>query len=211
MGCLIFVAILAILGTISIYIGLDDSDIWLTIIGVLFVLPSILAIIGIILGNTEKSKKEQKQYKQNLEDKINNKFKEENVEITQQYRSVNHSVIGIDENRKKVCFLNSDADFNFHNFNVYGAITDQIKYTARTFDYRDILESQVIFDGETVTKNKVQKIQLEITVNDLENPIQTVTFLDEAAPISKKSDKFKKAYEKATHWHNIFKVIIKQG
>jgi len=85
--------------------------------------------------------------------KLDKLDKEEGVEISQQYRTFNNYIVGVDENSRKVCFLDSDSDMDFNSvFIYYGAETDNIQYSARTFSYKDILESEVIIDGETVTK-----------------------------------------------------------
>lgn len=152
MGCLIFGIIIGIVGIMSLYVGIVDGDVLLTILGVVFTLPVIFAILAMIFGNTEKAKKDHEDSINRFEDKIKKKFDEEKVEITQQYRTYNYSIVGLDENNQKVCFLDSDSEMNLKDLNFFGAVTDNIQYSSRTFDYKDILEAEVIIDGETVTK-----------------------------------------------------------
>lgn len=152
MGCLIFGIIIGIVGIMSLYVGIVDGDVLLTILGVVFTLPTIFVVFAMIFGNTEKAKKAQEDFKKRFEDKIKKKFDEEKVEISQQYRTNNYSVVGVDESNRKVCFLDSNSDMNLKDLHFYGAVTDNIQYSARTYDYKDILESEVIIDGETITK-----------------------------------------------------------
>ncbi|MER1958848.1 MAG: SHOCT domain-containing protein [Solibacillus sp.] len=105
-----------------------------------------------LFGNPETVKKNQEDSKQRLEDKIKKKFDEEKVEISQQYRTSNLSVVGLDEKNRKICFLDSDSHMKLRDLKFSGAFTDNIQYSARTINYKDILESEVIIDGETVTK-----------------------------------------------------------
>jgi hypothetical protein len=152
MGCLIFGIILGVVGVLSIFVGIEDGDTILTILGIVFVIPAIVAVLAMIFGNTEKAKKDQEDAKKRFEDKIKKKFDEEKVEISQQYRTFNYSVVGLDENNRKVCFLESNSEMNLKDLNFFGAVTDNIQYSTRTVYYKDILESEVIIDGETVTK-----------------------------------------------------------
>lgn len=152
MGCLIFGIILGVLGILSISVGIEDGDTLLTILGIVFVLPAIFAVLAMIFGNTEKAKKDHEDAKNRFENKIKKKFEEEKVEITQEYRTSNYSIVGLDENNRKVCFLDSDSEMNLKDLNYFSVLTDNIQYSARTFHYKDILESEVIIDGETVTK-----------------------------------------------------------
>ncbi|MCV9888772.1 SHOCT domain-containing protein [Metabacillus halosaccharovorans] len=152
MGCLILGIIVAVVGVMSLFVGIEEGDTLLTILGVVFTLPTIFVVLVMIFGNNEKAKKDQDDNKKRFEDKIKKKFDEEKVELSQQYRTYNYSVVGLDENNRKVCFLESNSDMNLKDLNYFGAVTDDIQYSARTFHYIDILESEVIIDGETVTK-----------------------------------------------------------
>lgn len=152
MGCLILGVVLAIVGFMSISLGVEDGDVFLTILGIIFVLPTIIVVLAMIFGDTEKLKVDQQEAKKRFDDKLKMTFEEEKVEISQQYKTFNYSVIGLDENNHKVCFLESNSDMNLKDLTYFGAVTDNIQYSARTFYYKDILESEVIIDGETVIK-----------------------------------------------------------
>lgn len=139
-----------IVGIITYFIS--DGNLAITLLGTIFGTPLILIVISLIYTNTDKAKKEKEDAKKGLEEKINNIFKEEKVEISQQYRTFNYSVVGIDEKNHKVCFLDSSSKLDLKKVDYYGAITNNIEYKVRTVNYQDILEAELIIDGETITK-----------------------------------------------------------
>jgi len=110
-------------------------------------------VFSLITGGPEKARKKQEEGKNRLDDNIRTQFEKEGIMISQEYRDVNYSVIGLDEENFKICFLNSNAKVNpdLYEF-LHDNITDNIQYSTSTFDYKDILETEVIIDGETVTK-----------------------------------------------------------
>lgn len=89
-------------------------------------------------------------------------FDELKINATQVYKDTNLTVIGIDEISKKVAILKSNSNHNYKTSNLvqsdgelsidYETPTSNIKYESNVYDYNDILESEVITDGVTVTK-----------------------------------------------------------
>ena len=111
--------------------------------------------------------------------------------------------------------------------------------------YRDLLSSEIIEDGETVTKtsrgsqiggaligglalggmgaiigalsgsskslNKVSKIALMITINDVKDPVHYVMLLDENIARVKSYSAYKNAMGEAQKWHGKLKVVIHQA
>ena len=111
--------------------------------------------------------------------------------------------------------------------------------------YRDLLSSEIIEDGETVTKtsrgsqlggvligglalggvgaiigglsgssksfDKVSKIALMITINDVKNPVHYVMFLDDGIARKKSHAAYKNAMGEAQKWHGKLKVVIHQA
>lgn len=198
----------------------------------IFIVLVVISILGVVYIRSMESLEESMA---RLNEKIKEKFDEEGLNISQQYLSVHYSVLGLDENNQKVCFLDS-------NENSKMVTVDNIKYTTKTFLYKDILESEIIIDGETVSKTsrssqiggvvvgavlaggvgaiigglsgktaskeKVEKIQLKVIVNDTKKPVRILTFLDEPSTIDRKNDKFIKANDQVMHLHSLFKVLI---
>jgi len=110
-----------------------------TILTIGFIVMFMVGLIAYFLAEDPEQKKEK------LNEKIKKKFEEENLDVTQQYISVYYSVIGLDEKNKKVCFLDSNLKTKLPLF-------DRIEYSAQTYSYKDILESEIVIDGETITK-----------------------------------------------------------
>ena len=118
---------------------------------------------------------------------------------------------------------------------------------ARTvmFSYRDVLSSEIIEDGESVTKTargsqiggaligglalggvgaiigglsgatksaeKVSKIALMVTVNDMHSPVHYVMLLDDGISYKKSHSAYQKAMGEAKVWHGKIQVLIRQA
>jgi len=110
--------------------------------------------------------------------------------------------------------------------------------------YRDVLSSEIIVDGETVTKTsrgsqiggaligglalggvgaiigglsgsaksteKISKLALMVTINDVRNPVHYVVLLDDGIAHEKSSHAYKNAMGEAQKWHGKIKVLIHQ-
>ena len=111
--------------------------------------------------------------------------------------------------------------------------------------YRDVLSSEIIEDGETVTKTsrgsqiggaligglalggvgaiigglsgstksaeKISKVALMVTINEVSNPVHYVMLLDEGNGCTKSGDVYKQAMGKAQLWHGKMQVLIRQA
>lgn len=152
MGCLIFSILIGILGIALFAIGVQDGDILSTIMGIFFTLPGIVSVLAMVFSNTEKAKKDKEDARNRLVEKIKSNFTEAEVEVSQQYITPNYSVLVLDEKNKKVSFLDSGESLNLRDMNFFGAVTDSIEYLSRTYYFKDILEVEVIVDGEMITK-----------------------------------------------------------
>lgn len=64
--------------------------------------------------------------------------------------------------------------------------------------------------GKKVSVTKSKRIDLEITVNDLNNPIHRINFMNYPNSINKDSILYKEKYDKAIHWHKLMDIIIKR-
>jgi hypothetical protein len=61
--------------------------------------------------------------------------------------------------------------------------------------------------GKTQASDKVDKVDLRLTVNDTKNPIFNLNFLN--LPMKKNDTQYKQAIERARHWHGLIEVLIK--
>lgn len=87
----------------------------------------------------------EKKTKEEYEEKIITKFQEENIEVSLQYKLENFNVLAVDEVNKRVCYLENKYSNNFKSMS-------HVRFEAHSYNYKDILVSEVIIDGETVTK-----------------------------------------------------------
>ncbi len=111
--------------------------------------------------------------------------------------------------------------------------------------YRDILSSEILEDGETVTKTsrtsqiggaligglafggvgaiigglsgsttsseKVSKIELVITVNDVSDPLHCITLMDLGYRVKKDNEDYMYKMGDAKRWHGVIQVLIRQA
>lgn len=137
-------------------------------------------------------------------------------------------VIAVDENTKKVCFIDSN----------YGI-------GKKLYSYKGLIKSEIIEDGESVTttsrssqlggailggmiaggagavvgalsgsqstKSQVKSITLQITTNDTRSPVQNIKFLYLEEAILKNSVRYQHAFREANHWHGLISVLIKRA
>lgn len=177
-------------------------------------------------------REETKQQKEKVEQKINEIFKKENFNRSNNKFFIFNdydSMIALDEGNRKVAFVSNK-----------GVI-------YKIVNYKDVLESHVVENGISITKtsrsgqvggallggvlaggvgaiigglssekrttDKVKKIELKIIVNDTEKPVQTITFLkgEYDKVFNKDSHEYKYAISQAEHWQSLMSVIIKQA
>lgn len=137
------------------------------------------------------------------------------------------TAVAIDEQRKKVCFID-------HR---------QQEISSRVVTYKDILSSEIFEDGsvttrtvrssqiggafvgglalggvgaiigglsgQTKTSGKVKRIDLRITVNDTQSPLHDVNFLD--VETKQEDHTYQRAMKAARHWHGLVEVLIKRA
>ena len=63
--------------------------------------------------------------------------------------------------------------------------------------------------GKKESSEKINKIELQIIMNDTTRPIHRVNFL--SRPSEKDESFYKNAMEKALHWHGLIRVLIERG
>jgi hypothetical protein len=65
--------------------------------------------------------------------------------------------------------------------------------------------------GKRIEKKEVKSIELKIVINDVDDPVKKVTFLNRDYPIEKSNPIYKHYYNEIDNWQNMMKVIIKQS
>lgn len=65
--------------------------------------------------------------------------------------------------------------------------------------------------ASSTTNTKVKKIQLKIVVDDFDNPVYFINFLNEVYPISKNDEKYINAMEQVNRWYGIMSIVIKRA
>lgn len=63
---------------------------------------------------------------------------------------------------------------------------------------------------DQIVSEKVKNINLKLTLNDIDNPIYQISFLNSNKALSKDFAQVKNAITSIDKWHGIFDVIIKQ-
>lgn len=65
--------------------------------------------------------------------------------------------------------------------------------------------------GTKASHNEVKKLQLQITVDDLINPVYTITFLNSDKPIKTDDNNYLSIEKELIHWHKLLSVIINRN
>ena len=65
--------------------------------------------------------------------------------------------------------------------------------------------------GSSTIEEKVNKVELNVIVNDTATPIYKIAFLDAPFPIAKSTKEYKDAYNLAYHCHQLIGVLIRQA
>lgn len=192
----------------------------LSLLGLAFVIYIFYAGIN---ANNKQYRKNQEIHKNLLDKKIN----QLEMSIDKQYQFRNEQLIGINEEHQKLIYIN--------NYN------DEIS----VYDYKDILESQIVEDNIQITKTsrssqiagaliggviagnvgamigglsgdriatkKVKTMELHVIVNDINNPIKKIKFLDIGFEVKSNHPDYIKASEEINLWHRIISVMIRQA
>ncbi|MED4265955.1 SHOCT domain-containing protein [Priestia megaterium] len=178
----------------------------------------------------------------NIIDKIETRFMQvEDFETDRYYISEDYnSLIGIDEQNQKICFLENVGN----RIDKFRGTYKDYKYDSKIYEFKDLLEAEILQDGEMITKtsrgsqiggaliggvlaggvgaiigglsgsttsdSEFNKIALKVLMNDTQNPVKLIYFLDEIAGVKKYEDKYKKANSDSMDWHGLLRVIIQK-
>ncbi|WP_233879904.1 SHOCT domain-containing protein [Virgibacillus halodenitrificans] len=139
-GCLGLIIIAIIFFSSALSGEISTGLVWFCIIG------GIVASFGGLLIDSMR--------KGNLASELIGKMKEtlnqvEDFETTQEYISTDReSMLAIDETNKKVCIINNKYD----NVSYLSQTFGKYDYEYYVFPYQDILQSEILEDGVTITK-----------------------------------------------------------
>ncbi|MCM1567810.1 MAG: hypothetical protein NC238_18025 [Dehalobacter sp.] len=182
-----------------------------------------LLIVGIIIAGVAWSIIYTNKKKKQMEDELSNI----DFNATQKVMSENGATgIAIDENTKKICLIKNMPTVSTRIINYNDIISSEILEDSKT-----ITKSQrgsqiggavvgglllggvgaVIggLSGKKQAETKVKKIDLQIIINDIANPMHNIIFLN----IETKKDGiiYRSAIEKASHWQALLTAVIKQA
>ena len=181
----------------------------------------------------------QGRYSKALEKKIQKEkgihLAQENQLNTLQDFSVNQKLMGadkkqgiaIDESRGKICFIDyHQEEPKFRIFLHKDILSSEIyqdgisiTQTSRTSQIGGALIGSILFgstgaiigglSGQTKTTNKVNRIDLRITVNDIKAPSYDLAILNKE--IDKQSAEYVEIINKLRHWHGMLDILIKRA
>ena len=202
----------------------------------------VLACLGMTIARAAIAAKKDKE---EIMDKVVGELEEvvevENLEVDRYYISADYkAVIIIDETNQKICFIENTVK----GIDKFKNTSKDFNYDYTLYKFSDLLETEILQDGETVTKTsrgsqvggallggvlaggvgaiigglsgsttsdeEFSKITLKVLMNDTQNPVKLIYFLDEIANVKKYDDRYKKANADSMDWHGVLKVIIQQ-
>ncbi|UNK19286.1 hypothetical protein MNQ98_04405 [Paenibacillus sp. N3/727] len=65
--------------------------------------------------------------------------------------------------------------------------------------------------GRKSTSSEVKNITLQVTLDDIEEPLRYIRFLYVVTPISKNTEMYQNASKEANHWHGLISVLIRRA
>lgn len=135
------------------------------------------------------------------------------------------SGIAIDQNKKSICVLTRNDMYEpiykiipFTNILIAELYEDgqTLTKTSRTSQAGSALIGTLLLggigtvigglSGKQVSSNEVSQIDLQLTINDMDNPILDIHFLN--STIQKKSGAYKNTMQEARTWHAKMKIAI---
>ncbi|ASA21841.1 SHOCT domain-containing protein [Paenibacillus donghaensis] len=140
------------------------------------------------------------------------------------YTPDNEMIFSYDENRKQINFTNSryNTVYEFKDIIQSEIILNEVSVskTDRGSQLGGALIGGVLLggvgaaigglSGDIKIEGKVKKIQLKITVNDIQNPNYYVLFFDSMTEIDKNDPVVKEAVEQITKWNSVINIFIKR-
>ncbi|GED69771.1 hypothetical protein BRE01_34730 [Brevibacillus reuszeri] len=193
-------------------------------------LLTILSFIGGAMWIAAFDKKQKREELSRREDKLHQvrtQLLYNDLHISQEYtgKDKNSSII-LDENKKVVYLIKGETKrkFTYQDILQSEILEDGIQSTStsRTSQIGSALVGGLIagvpgliiggLSGKQNTINKVKKIDLRIIVNDTNEPIFHLNFLEvEDTFVKKDHPSYQAAIKDANHWHNLISVLIRKA
>jgi hypothetical protein len=186
-----------------------------------------LALIGFLLfrlGWTEVKRRDEKQLR------INEKLKQIGFIPTRIFVDERkNSAIAFDKDRSKFAIVNIiNNEIKLCQFDSIDIIQSEIvednisvSRSSRTSQVGGALVGAALtggvgaiiggLSGKRIEKKEIKSLQLKMVINDVEEPVKTIKFLDRESPIEKKNPIYQHYFNEIDHWHNMIKVLLKQS
>jgi hypothetical protein len=190
-------------------------DFW-TLIIIIVVGAIVVAVIRAI--NTSNKKKEMDDHLGRIED----------FSATQKVMGSDGSTgLAIDEQRKKICLIDHRLQSITNRVFLYKDLLSSeifeddatVTKTVRSSQLGAVLIGGLALggvgavigglSGKTQTSGKVRKVDLRLTVNDTNNPLHDINFIN--LETKKDGILYKLAIQQARHWHGLIEVLIKRA
>lgn len=223
------IGLIAVLSLICSVIGMAVSDVlfWISFVS--------FWVLLLIYWDNEKELKENKINKANF--LLSKEIEDNEYSFGKKLTSINKdSVIAIDTDDKKIMFAKvqfdrnrSSIDSKIYNFNdiLESHIVENgssISSVNRGSQIGGALVGGVLaggigaiiggLSGSSTVEDEVNKMELIIVINDLDNPIFRLTLLEkfkDIYSIKKSDEKYIAAKKIAEHWQSLMKVVINQN
>lgn len=182
-------------------------------------------LLNVLLGRSNKVDEERKHA---LEQTIKSRLKDKGFQADKVYVTNQHTGEGIayDDQALSICSFNKTEEIVIHYNDIIQCemIEDgsQITKTSRGSQVGGALIGGAVaggvgaiiggLSGSKTTSERVEKLQLKITVNNTIEPVQNITFLN--SPVgTKKSDPIYSGHflKEARYWHGLVSVLIKRA
>lgn len=204
--------------------------------GFFSILLSIGAFFGIFAAIKEKKQQAQsREVSSNrakvLEDEITECLSRQNFSKTQHIMGKNKETgLAFDEVNKKICLLFasracviSSRIFSYKDVLSVEIVEDgeTVTSTVRSSQIGGALIGGIALggigavigglSGKTKTTGTVRKIILRLVVNNTNNPLHEVSFLNSETGIKQTDSRYQDAMQKARHWNGLIEVLIKRA
>ncbi|OMD66671.1 hypothetical protein [Paenibacillus odorifer] len=136
----------------------------------------------------------------------------------------NDLILSFDENSKRINFTSkyNNELYDFDKIIVSEVIINEVSVskTDRSSQIGGALIGGALLggvgaaigglSGDIKAEGKVKRIQLKITINDIQNPNHYVTFFQSAVEVDKDNPTVKSALEQVSKWNSIISILIKR-
>lgn len=203
---------------------------WAFSVHALFGWTVLVGTIVLLVIFIDREGKRKKELKAQALSQIDIAYKElENINFTVSQKHIgkdNKTSLAIDENSQKIGLIegNKQKTFSYRDILQSEIIEDgvQITTTSRSSQIGGALIGSVLAGGvgaiigglsaRQIASEEFKKIDLRIIVNDTQNPVFVLNFMNqEDFPVKQASPIYKEAIEKANRWHYLISVLIKKA